>query len=194
MDGEGSAGTGIADGDGAVGVGVVGVGAPGNVVNGAGPLPPAGASGLFVAVDLATRASAIDVEIKIAARITVVRVNAFAVPRPVMRPPTPPPVPRPKPPPSERCSRITPIMAMQTTTWTVMRTANMGGFVSVLAHATLGGAGKRRFVADAGATDYPCFVRQRWWLAGPETTHSRLASATMRTDDLDPQDSMVNHP
>ena len=41
-----------------------------------------------------------------AARIPVVRVSTFAVPRTDMKPLAPPP-PMPSPPPSERCSRIT---------------------------------------------------------------------------------------
>ena len=143
-----------------MGDGVAGAGAPGSVVNGVGPPFPDGTSGLFDRTDLATSASAIDVEMKIAARMTVVRVRAFAAPRPVIKPLTPPPVPRPRPPPSERCRRMTPIIAMQTTIWMVRRTANMGGFDSVVG---LRGARKRRFVADGGATDYPWFVRQRWW-------------------------------
>ena len=134
-DGAGSAGTGIAGGAEGVGVGDGVVGAPGNVVNGAGPPLPEGTSGLSLLTDFATSASAIEVEMKIAARMTVVRVNAFAVPRPVIKPLTPPPVPRPNPPPSDRCSKMTPIIAMQTTIWMVRRTANMGGFVSVVALA-----------------------------------------------------------
>jgi hypothetical protein len=74
---------------------------------------------------LAINASVIDVVIKIAAKITVVRVSAFAAPRPVINPPTPPPVPRPKPPPSERCRRMVTIIATQATMWMVRRTANM---------------------------------------------------------------------
>lgn len=89
-----------------------------------------GASGLCSRVRFATSASAIDVTIKIVARMTVVRVIAFAAPRPVIRPPTPPPVPKPNPPPSERCRRITPIMAIQTRIWIVRRTINMSAGVS----------------------------------------------------------------
>jgi hypothetical protein len=117
--GAGADGCGIADGFAGVGDGV---GAPGNVVNGAGPV---GASGLVVRDAFATSARAIEVLIKIVARTTVVRVNAFAVPRPVIRPPIPPPpLPSPSPPPSDRCNRMTPIIAMQTTIWMVNRTGN----------------------------------------------------------------------
>ena len=61
-----------------------------------------GCNGFVVRDDFAINASAIDVDKKMAAKITVVRVRALAAPRPVMRPETPPPVPSPSPPPSER--------------------------------------------------------------------------------------------
>jgi hypothetical protein len=60
-------------------------------------------------------ASASEVAMKIAAKITVERESAFAAPRPDIRLETPPPPPNPSAPPSERCSRIVPIMAMVTT-------------------------------------------------------------------------------
>lgn len=96
--GEGFAGADSDAGFGAPGNNVVpvgGAGVAGSVVAGL-----AGASGL--SRRLATNVRAIEVEMKIAAKITVVRVSAFAAPRPVIKPPTPPPVPSPKPPPSER--------------------------------------------------------------------------------------------
>lgn len=96
-------------------------GAPGSVVNG--PFVP-GVKGPAVRDAFATSASAIDVEMKMAAKITVVRVNAFAAPRPVIKPPAPPPVPRPRPPPSDRCNRMTPIIEMHTTIWMVRRIGN----------------------------------------------------------------------
>lgn len=83
-----------------------------------------GVNGPAERVAFATIASTIDVVIKIVARITVVRVSAFAAPRPVIKPPAPPPEPNPKPPPSERCKRMTPIIAIQTTIWMVRRTGN----------------------------------------------------------------------
>jgi hypothetical protein len=83
-----------------------------------------GVSGPDERVAFASRASEIDVAIKIVARMTVVRVNAFAAPRPVINPPTPPPEPKPRPPPSERWRRMTPIIATQTTIWMVSRTGN----------------------------------------------------------------------
>jgi|KBSSwiStaDraftv2_1062776.scaffolds.fasta_scaffold375732_3 hypothetical protein len=64
---------------------------------------------------LAMSASAREVVMKIAARITVVRDSAFAAPRPDIKPETPPPPPKPSAPPSERCNRIVPIMARVTT-------------------------------------------------------------------------------
>ena len=131
----GAAGTGTAGGfagcgvgDGCAGPGVAG--APGNVVNG--PSVP-GVNGPDERDAFATRANAIDVAMKIAPSITVVRVSTFAVPRPVISPPAPPPVPRPKPPPSERCKSMTPIIAAHTTSWIVNKigkTADMGGFGS----------------------------------------------------------------
>lgn len=138
MAGAGVAGTGVGDGPAGCDSDSAGVvfgrsvvPPAGSVVDGRPEPGFAGASGLLVSPRLATRASAIDVEMKIAAKITVVRVSAFAAPRPVIRPPTPPPVPRPKPPPSERCKRMTPIMAMQTRMWMVRRTAIMvAAFVS----------------------------------------------------------------
>jgi hypothetical protein len=74
---------------------------------------PAGRIELGPRVDFAINASVMDVEIKMVAKMTVVRVSAFAAPRPVISPPTPPPVPRPKPPPSERCRRMVTIIATQ---------------------------------------------------------------------------------
>jgi hypothetical protein len=117
----GEAGTGTAGGFAGAGCGV-GEGAPGNVVS----PPPSepGVSGADERVAFATSASEIDVVMKIVARMTVVRVNAFAAPRPVINPPTPPPEPKPRPPPSERCKRMTPIIATQTTIWIVNRTGN----------------------------------------------------------------------
>lgn len=100
--GEGFAGAGCGVGD----------GAPGSVVSV--PSVP-GVSGPDERVAFATSANAIDVEMKIVPRMTVVRVNALAVPRPVINPPAPPPDPSPKPPPSERCNRMTPIIATHTT-------------------------------------------------------------------------------
>lgn len=91
--------------------------------------PPGGAPGIAGAPEVgvgakielppercafASSASEIDVAMKIAAKITVVRDSAFAAPRPDIRPPMPPPPPRPKAPPSERCSKITPIIATAT--------------------------------------------------------------------------------
>jgi hypothetical protein len=113
----GAAGTGIEDGFAGAGCGVGcagagNVGAPGSVV--IGPSVP-GVSGPDERVAFATSASAIDVVMKIVAKITVVRVSALAAPRPVINPPAPPPVPRPRPPPSERCRRMTPIIAIHTT-------------------------------------------------------------------------------
>jgi hypothetical protein len=135
----GFAGCGV--GDGCAGLGVAG--APGSVVNG--PSVP-GVSGPDVRDAFATSANAIDVAMKIDASTTVVRVSTFAVPRPVIRPPTPPPVPRPKPPPSERCKRMTPIIAAQTMSWMVNKmgnTADMGGFGSQFrkAHQSAGSRG-----------------------------------------------------
>ncbi len=127
-------GTGIAAGVAGRGVGEGCAGAGGAGPPDAGGKVPSGAdvdvassSGPTLRVFFANTVSAIDVEIKIAAKITVVRVNTFAAPRPVMRPPIPPPPPIPSPPPSERCSRITPIIAMQTTTSIVSRTAYISG-------------------------------------------------------------------
>ncbi len=117
----GASGVGVAEGVGVAGA----LGATsGNVPSGAdsGATPP---SGLDCREFFASKASATAVTMKIVARMTVVRVRTFAVPRPDMRPPTPPPDPSPMPPPSERCSRITPIMAMQTMTSIVRRTAYM---------------------------------------------------------------------
>lgn len=109
----GAAGTGVGEGFGVAGSGVDdGCGAPGSVVS----VPSApGVSGPDVRVAFATTASTIDVVMKIVAKITVVRVSAFAAPRPVIMPPAPPPEPSPKPPPSERCKRMTPIIAIHTT-------------------------------------------------------------------------------
>ncbi len=109
----GAAGTGVGEGFGVAGNGVDdGCGAPGKVVSV--PSVP-GVKGPVDRVAFATSASAIDVVMKIVPRITVVRVSAFAVPRPVIKPPAPPPVPSPKPPPSDRCKRMTPIIAIHTT-------------------------------------------------------------------------------
>lgn len=117
--GDGPVGADSDSGGAVLGRSVVG---PGNVDEGR----PEGFVGMSVLpLRLATSASAIEVEMKIAAKITVVRVSAFAAPRPVINPPTPPPLPRPKPPPSERCRRMTAIMATQTRMWTVRRTATM---------------------------------------------------------------------
>src|SRR5215471_7738950 len=52
-----------------------------------------------------------------AARMAVVRVSTFAVPRLVRKPP---PEPMPRPPPSERCSSTTPIMADTMIRWMMM--------------------------------------------------------------------------
>ena len=105
----GADGTGVAGGPAGAGSGV---GAPGSVV--IGPFVP-GVNGPAVRVAFATSAKAIDVVMKIAAKITVVRVKAFAAPRPVINPLAPPPVPNPRPPPSDRCSKMTPIIATHTT-------------------------------------------------------------------------------
>ena len=88
------------------------------------------ARGFVACIDFAVSARATDATINIDARTTVVRVNAFAAPRPVISPEMPPPVPRPSPPPSERWSKITPIIPTQATTWIAKRTANMTGPIS----------------------------------------------------------------
>lgn len=117
----GASGVGVADGVGVAGA----LGARSGSVPSGAEAGTASPSGLACREDLASSASAIDVQMKMVARITVVRVRTFAAPRPDIRPPTPPPEPSPRPPPSERCSRITPIMAMQTMTSMVRRTAYM---------------------------------------------------------------------
>lgn len=110
-----------------------GVGAAGPV--GAGVCPGvAGAAGWLVAGSViepprlfafAIMASASEVAMKMAARMTVVRDSALAAPRPDIRPETPPPPPKPSAPPSERCSKMVPTMAIVTINWTARRMAVM---------------------------------------------------------------------
>jgi hypothetical protein len=57
-----------------------------------------------------------------AARSAVVRVNTFAVPRPVMNPL----VVLTKPPPSDFCSRTTPIKARTSIRWMAITTLSIG--------------------------------------------------------------------
>jgi hypothetical protein len=104
-----------------------------------------------------------DVVMKIVARMTVVRVNAFAAPRPVINPPTPPPEPKPRPPPSERCRRMMPIIATHTTIWMVNRTGNKAviGAGSSKRGAKVLRLKKARFVAEPALDDHPSFLRQR---------------------------------
>src|SRR3954463_5108634 len=63
-----------------------------------------------------------DSNMKITARIAVVRVSRLAVPRPDMNEPMPCELPIPRPPPSLRWIRTTPISARVTNRWMISRT------------------------------------------------------------------------
>ena len=62
------------------------------------------------------------VSMKAPARIAVVRVSRFAVPRPDMNEPIPWELPMPRPPPSLRWISTTPIRARVTNRWIISRT------------------------------------------------------------------------